>query len=58
MSSSYAYMSPFDPKKDQKNYRDSDGKVIVQQPNVVTSPASKISYNRSKEFKYVECPPQ
>lgn len=54
ISSSYPYISPFDPKKDQKNYRDSDGKVIVQQPNVQTSLTSKISYNKSKEFKYTE----
>lgn len=58
MSASYAYISPNDPKKDQKNYRDSDGKVIVQQPNVQTSLPSKINYNRNKEFKYLECPAQ
>lgn len=57
MSASYSYMVPYDIKKDPKNYRDTDGKVIIQQPNIQTSPQSKINYNRSKEFTYTECPP-
>ncbi len=57
MSSSYAYMSPHDSKNDNKNYRDADGKVIVKQPNVLTSPQSKITYLQNKKFKYEECPP-
>ena len=57
MSSSYPYMSPSDPKKLAKNYRDSDGKVIVQQPNMLISPQSKITYSQNKQFKYKECPP-
>lgn len=48
MSASYSYMSPFDPKTDKKNYRDSDGKVITKQPNIQTNPPSKLNYNRSK----------
>lgn len=58
MSASYSYMPPYDIKKDPKNHRDADGKVITQQPNIQCSPQSKISYNRSKEFTYTECPPQ
>ena len=57
MSASYEYISPFDPKTDQKNYRDSDGKVITQPPNVQASLQSKISYGKNKQFKYTECPP-
>ena len=57
MSASYEYISPFDPKSDQKNYRDSDGKVITHPSNVVISPQSKISFNKNKQFKYTECPP-
>ena len=57
MSSSYPYMSPSDPKKLAKNYRDSDGRVIVQQPNMLISPQSKITYSQNKQFKYKECPP-
>jgi hypothetical protein len=57
MTSSYPYMSPNDPSKDKKNYRDADGRVISKAPNMLISPQSKISYNRNKEFKYTECPP-
>lgn len=58
MSASYSYLSPYDIKDDQKNYRDADGKVITKQPNIQTSPQSKISFNRSKQFVYTECPPE
>ena len=52
MASSYEYISPHDPAKDKKNYRDSDGKVITQNPNMLVNPQSKIIYNQNKQFKY------
>ena len=58
MSSSYPYMSPNDPSKEKKNYRDSDGKVITHPPNMLVNPQSKITYQQNKKFKYVESPPQ
>lgn len=51
-------MSPYDPKTDQKQFRDSEGKVITKPPNVQSSPQSKINYQRNKDFKYTECPPK
>ena len=50
-------MNPYDHTKDKKNYRDADGKVITHPPNMLVSPQSKVNYNRNKQFKYVECPP-
>jgi len=58
MSASYEYISPYDPKKDNKNHRGADGKVITQPSNVLISPQSKITYSQNKKFKYTECPPQ
>lgn len=57
MSASYEYISPYDPSKFTKNHRDADGKVIIQPPNIATSPQSKITHNFGKNFKYTECPP-
>jgi hypothetical protein len=58
MSASYEYISPYDPSKVNKSYRDADGKVITKPPNVQTNPQSKITYTLNKNFKYTECPPQ
>ena len=57
MTASYPYISPNDPKQATKNYRDTDGKVIVKSPNMLVSPQSKITYLQNKQFKYKECPP-
>jgi hypothetical protein len=57
MKASYEYMSETDPKKARKNHRGSDGKVITQNSNVLTSPQSKLDFLRNKQFKYTECPP-
>ena len=58
MSTSYEYITPYDPTKVNKNHRDADGKVITQPPNVLTNPHSKITHGLSKKFKYTECPAQ
>ena len=58
MNAPYPYMTPYDPKKDLKNYRNPEGKVITESPNILISLQSKISYNSMKSFKYTECPPQ
>lgn len=42
MSASYPYISSYDPKRDQKKYRDANGRVITENPNVMTSPQSKL----------------
>ena len=31
--------------------------MIVQPPNMLVSPQSKIIYGQNKKFKYTECPP-
>lgn len=57
MKAAYEYMSETDPKKPAKRYRDENGKVITQSSNMLVSPQSKIEFQKVKEFKYVECPP-
>jgi len=52
MNAPYPYMTPYDPKKDLKNYRNAEGKVITESPNMLISPQSKISYNSMKSFTY------
>ena len=56
MSASYEYISDKKPSKNPKDYRNADGKVKTEEPNIATSQQSKIDFGTMKKYKYIESP--
>ena len=56
MSASYEYISGKNPNKNPKDYRNEDGKVKTEQPNIAVSQQSKIDFCAMKKYKYIESP--